>query len=956
MTERIIGLSMLVVFFSSINAGWAAPAFPTPATQTLLTNTAGLRAIAAGEGMSALTNATIIFDNDPGTTTDQFVANYLAVPQNRDALGVENVTLTPLGQVTTRSNRHKIFTYVQTIEGLPVFGTVVKIPVLLGATEKISYIGTRLVPLPSGPLPIDAKTEAEAKQAVDASAIFGPMNLTYTAASKVVHRSGDDSHHRCWRFNGSNDEASYLFLVDTNTAGIIHSLNLVVQGTVSGQVTGFATPGTIANDENNPLSFPIQMDMSGIRVTLNGGAQIDYADSLGNYSFPDVPDNSQVTVESTLVGESVTVNSSPLRAVNLLESQTVTVVPAPAVTNVDLTFNALSGPDPGNPNHFPSEYDTAQVNAFVSIPKTQEWCAALLPDSVNIGQNISCTVNIPDHPNTCNAFHRGGTIITVHCDTDFDEQCNSLSMSSVLSHEVGHVLVDLLLDEGVVEGSFNEGAADVLSTFMWNTPCLAENSEVPPLPGSGYVSPCLRHMDEPGSGFTLCFAGCGTGDCEVQLDDPRCALSCFFAGGTSEVETHCAGLALAGAFWDLREALLPQLQPICSDAASTACTTDADCPIGHHCGRDVPLERLFADFLLISDGALDQSVLAEVLSINDDDGNLSTPAANGFDDEIRSAFMLHGWIDPTAPQLGVEVAWVGPDGFDPIPGTHFFVHDEVIPPNVELVSKVGGSPPQTITKWIVGRKDPSTQQPLSLGTIFASWPVTGAPFDITVQVGGDAPQAPCQDVNIIDISAQSASTWSNIELSVLGSIHGRAQCFPTGADGGRISGTVGGDAHRIRGYGIGTGAAGAGALDVGGFVSNTVLTLLSSDAATLVTVGKILNTLTLSGAVPGPAAHFGNITVDDDLGAEEDLDYASINILGNMFGNIMIGGNIGGGSLLQINGDMHGGIQLAGTVLLGGVLNVTGQYYGNICAANTTAGSILPNTTALCGIKFSFKS
>lgn len=152
---------------------WGAPLVPTGPTQSFLDAHPGARAMAHGESMIALYGVPFATDSDPGTTTDEFVGAFLT--EHADALGVEGVTLALDNKINIRNDKFTVYTYLQKIEGLPVHGSVVKIPVLLGVTEKIGYIGTRLAYLPEDPLPGDVITASEAIAVVAGSAQYGHL-------------------------------------------------------------------------------------------------------------------------------------------------------------------------------------------------------------------------------------------------------------------------------------------------------------------------------------------------------------------------------------------------------------------------------------------------------------------------------------------------------------------------------------------------------------------------------------------------------------------------------------------------------------------------------------------------------------------------------------------------------------------------------------------------------------
>ncbi len=291
----------------------AAPGLvPTPATKACLVANPGLRAMVDGERLTALYGVPIATDSDPGTNTDQFMANFLAVQANVDALGVDSALLEFKDKITIRNGKFTVYTYTQKIEGLPVHGSIVKLPVLLGATEKISYAGINLVQHPENPLPPDVLSDTDAIAEVTNSAQFGHIT-NFDTAEKVICEAADGGLHRTWRFFGNEaDNEAYMFFVDTNNGDIVAVTNQVFDSGVSGTVTGWGTPGIAADD---PVTNPPELrDLVGaeLRVidgTIPNACPSDEGtvvaegstDSSGAFSFPsvDVP----ARVFSALVGD-----------------------------------------------------------------------------------------------------------------------------------------------------------------------------------------------------------------------------------------------------------------------------------------------------------------------------------------------------------------------------------------------------------------------------------------------------------------------------------------------------------------------------------------------------------------------------------------------------------------------------------------------------------------------------
>ena len=89
--------------------------------------------------------------------------------------------------IKSRNDKFAIFLYRQEMEtdNLPVHGSLVKIPVLLGSTEKIGHIGINLVDPPESPLPGDVISTSDAIAVVQQSADYGHLT-TFTPPAEAV--------------------------------------------------------------------------------------------------------------------------------------------------------------------------------------------------------------------------------------------------------------------------------------------------------------------------------------------------------------------------------------------------------------------------------------------------------------------------------------------------------------------------------------------------------------------------------------------------------------------------------------------------------------------------------------------------------------------------------------------------------------------------------------------------
>lgn len=902
-----------------------------------------------GEHLVALYGKPFANDNNPGTTTDQFVSAFLT--QHGDALGVDNVALALLNEINIRNDKFTVYTYTQYLESLPVYGSVVKIPVLLGATGKIGYVGINLSQPPPAPLPPDLLSAAQAVAVVDGSSTYGHLT-TFQPATKVIFDAGGGSLHRAWEFVGYDDDEAYDFFVDTNTGQIITAFNIILNADVPGTVQGFVTPccardaddsplcpewsgvcpangpapGCVpatacpttdpahscccgAFNPNNPCSpDPAPVLLPGVQVSVysspancatnpEGGTLLaqTYTNENGEYLFIDPlylpnPKSPPTTIVSRLIGPSMTITNCGGTA-SCVADELVTcipyTIPQPGQDAGQLIYNLPSGGQFG-------EYSTAQATAYAVAQTTHDWFKGLQPTCTAIDEPIELILNAPS-VGSCNMQYYPH-VNEIRGTGSFETTCRNPAFSTFLSHEYGHFIateivpIRTYLACGVLLNNldFHEGVADTIASLSWGTECIFYDFEVP--------NACARNVD-----LNWPFAPC-------------------IATG------YQAGLAIASAFWDTRKNLI------------TTFAADPD-PEG---SAKAIIDPLFADFLFITDGLLDQSIIVEVLIIDDDDYDLSngTPHYN----EIIDAFVVqHLWDEPMScdPGVTVSASWTGPLT-TPVEGIDYVVHCEANPPNITLLTTQHNGTP--VESWVLGRL-PGGGGPLSLGTISADW-LPPANRDISVSVGQN-PGAPVRNLSIVDIPAQGSQNWSSVAVSLTGHLLVRAQAYGTVTSpnvGGQISGSVLGSAAAVVGAGIGLGASDPGDFIVGGTLGK--LTLTSLPAGSLVSADRLVSNLVITESLAGNLS-FG--VIEDMINDLPVADNGRIEVQGGgvSSGSITISDRLAGATV-TINGPYAGTITVKSVVnsLVDGVLSPhirTGELTGTIVVTDTTvplAGTI----------------
>lgn len=154
-SARLAGLGLLsAVLAGSPQRASAAP-IPNDATRNMLDTHPGMRAMIEGRGLAALYGPTIANSDEypEAADTDGFVDAFITDPSKANALGVTGAVLERVESIDIKDGKVRVYTCVQKIEGLPVHGSIVTIPVLLGSEnphvpDKIRYIGMQLSELP----------------------------------------------------------------------------------------------------------------------------------------------------------------------------------------------------------------------------------------------------------------------------------------------------------------------------------------------------------------------------------------------------------------------------------------------------------------------------------------------------------------------------------------------------------------------------------------------------------------------------------------------------------------------------------------------------------------------------------------------------------------------------------------------------------------------------------------
>lgn len=234
---------------------------------------------------------------------------------------------------------------------------------------------------------------------------------------------------------------SYDAFVDAQTGKIVEWRSNVHYVDVTGNISGFATPGLKPDQANN---LPVSTPLGSNRVAI--GATVAYTDANGNFTIPNAG-NAQVTVNGDMRGRWV--NVVPQAGAALTFSQLVTP-PGP----LNFVFNPA-----------PSGLTTSQVNGLIHTNKVHDFVKQYSPTYPGVDIQIPCNVNLAS---TCNAYYQASTINFYQAGGG----CPNTCYSTVLYHEYGHFIIAMA---GTGQGAYGEGMGDVNASLLANTPNLGED-------------------------------------------------------------------------------------------------------------------------------------------------------------------------------------------------------------------------------------------------------------------------------------------------------------------------------------------------------------------------------------------------------------------------------------------------------------------------------------------------
>lgn len=261
----------------------------------------------------------------------------------------------------------------------------------------------------------------------------------FTEPSLAIH-VGETETRLAWSFDAESPSLSqpekFKVFVDAITGKVLEWRNLICEVDVSGSVKGYATPGQLPDQANNPATLT---NLYGAKLTVTG-VSTTYTDSNGNFTLPNAG-TAPVTVVSTLEGRWVKVVHSTGTAMTF--SQAVTP-PGP----LDLVYNPS-----------PSVLTTSQVNGLIQTTAVHDFVRSISATYPGVDIQMPCNVNVTG---SGNAFYNGSSINFYNAGGVYPNTC----YTTVVWHEYGHHIVQ---SAGTAQNGYGEGMGDVTSSLLGNT-------------------------------------------------------------------------------------------------------------------------------------------------------------------------------------------------------------------------------------------------------------------------------------------------------------------------------------------------------------------------------------------------------------------------------------------------------------------------------------------------------
>jgi hypothetical protein len=481
----------------------------------------------------------------------------------------------------TKSYKFHLVKKQQAHAGIPVYGgevgVLVKndpsqavVRVISGAKSLVGVEAVARVAALGVKTPLDAQSLAQAVQRSQKDFSGRPLPNASDKITRVGQPStviwagarGQDAPPRLARVvEAEGPQGKWRFVVDAESGKVLEQESLIVFEAVAGQVQGAATQGSGAAECGEEVSVPLPYAL----VSTGKGKQV-FADEEGRFSVS-VPAGAPVSLESLHRGGFFSVYDQNVERDEVLKT---TLTPP---GSVNFTHNASND----------SDAVRAQTNAYVASNEVRAWILERHPDFPLLATQTGFPVNVNLTSGYCpgNAWYDQRSINFCEAGGGY----GNTAFASVVHHEYGHHVVN---SAGSGQGAYGEGMSDAIAMLI------ADDSHL----GLGfYQAECERPLRD------------AVNDCQYDAD------SCSSCGS----EVHDCGKLLAGAVWDVRQALALSQPETYLEVLSS----------------------LIVNSTLLHRGVnVDAQIPIDLLTLDDDDGNIlrGTPHRT----EICAGFEKHG--------------------------------------------------------------------------------------------------------------------------------------------------------------------------------------------------------------------------------------------------------------------------------------------------------------------------
>ncbi len=587
-----------------------------------------------------------------GATPKQAAENWLAL--YAPVFGEPAPVLPEYSAVRLKSGK-TVVSYRQTIDGVPVMNGLVTVVVLNGPTPRAVSAAGRVATRPAGGLGPVSVFSAQAQviaQAHPAAAGLTSWREPEQAAWWVDAPGASAEAVRVWVCEGWGADAARVFLVNAATGAVLHHYDPIAHFDVSGTISAYVSPGlgphtapfmqvppcnpppTSTNCCPNPptLLVPLaNLRVRAIHPTTGATLYETFTATDGSYSLP-VPNGVEVKVKVPLEGPYWWV----LDGRDCMGMQWPLFTGPPPHETSPARFAPFTWPSQPFNSPTGDEFYTANVNAAHHIEKTWTYFISrietdeLLPGlhelcgvMANARRTGECAMGSPFSVASPNFFIAPPLVGSIALTSAYSSVANN-AFSTPLSHEYGHFVswrmrnINPFVPGQGVHDSASEGYADSLAHLVHDTRKIGEKL---------------------------------TNDCGFVFRDPFAPSARLYP--TCAIDTYERGMLLSGVWWD-----------ILLNMRALYCPTPP-------CSPDIGLEKtrqLHVDWSMLMMGgqsytcvlpppqgptdlpqAAHRQTLVEVLTADDDDGNLSNGTPHRA--QICAAFASHCICDLQVPSV-----------------------------------------------------------------------------------------------------------------------------------------------------------------------------------------------------------------------------------------------------------------------------------------------------------------